>query len=262
MTFRSDFMNDEVLCSFLLPTRGTPHLTIKSLKSIIQYSSDTIPYEVLIAIDSDDKESLEIINDIYELFNKTKLGKVKIIITERHHYYGLHKYYNSLASLSNGNLLILWNNNTYILPTLIGGIGIDVTAEESKWDITLNQDYNNLESHIWLLKSTEIYFGSTNRPHVSNHSFPILLQKTYKLLGHISTSPLCDRYLNSVCGIENNNQSIMKNSRLLLEHHQLPEEIVVNPEDNQKAWAIHNTEEVQEYILKDRNLIMRELEVR
>ena len=58
MTFRSDSMTDEVLCSFLLPTRGTPHLTLKSLKSIIQYSSDTIPYEVLIAIDSDDKDNL------------------------------------------------------------------------------------------------------------------------------------------------------------------------------------------------------------
>jgi hypothetical protein len=54
----------------------------------------------------------------------------------------------------------------------------------------------------------------------------------------------------------------MKNSRLLLEHHQLPEEIVVDIEEYQKAWATHNTEEVQECILKDRKLIMSELEVR
>ena len=164
------------------------------------------------------------------------MAQQKVIITERYHYYGLHKYYNLLSKLAKGQLLILWNNNAYILPTLIGGIGINMPAKESKWDITLNQDYENLEPHTSLLKSTEIYFGSTNKPHVSNHSFPIVPKKIYDLLGHISQSPLCDRYLNSVCGMEIKNQSIMKNSRLLLEHHQLPEEIVVSPEDNQKAW--------------------------
>ena len=78
--------------------------------------------------------------------------------------------------------------------------------------------------------------------------------------GIFSKSPLCDRYLNSVCGVEIKNQPIMKNSRLLLEHHQLPEEIVVSPEDNQKAWAIHNSSEVQEYILKDRDILIEKLE--
>ncbi len=253
-------MSQEVLCSFLLPTRGTPHLTFKSLKSIVTQSSDTIPYEVLIAIDCDDKESLNIISQIHELFHNTKNGTAKVIITERYHYYGLHKYYNLLSKLAKGQLLILWNNNAYILPTLIGGIGINMPAKESKWDITLNQDYENLEPHTSLLKSTEIYFGSTNKPHVSNHSFPIVPKKIYDLLGHISQSPLCDRYLNSVCGMEIKNQSIMKNSRLLLEHHQLPEEIVVSPEDNQKAWTIHNSSKVQEYILKDRDILIEKLE--
>mgnify|MGYP001266218350 CR=1 FL=1 len=253
-------MSQEVLCSFLLPTRGIPHLTFKSLKSIVGQSSDTISYEVLIAIDSDDKESLDMIPQIYELFHNTKNGTVKIIITERYHYYGLHKYYNLLGKIAKGKLLILWNNNAYILPTLIGGIGIDAPAKESNWDVTLNQDYENLEPHIWLLKSTEIYFGSTNKPHVSNHSFPIIPKKTYDLLGHFSKSPLSDRYLNSVCGMEIKNQPIMKNSRLLLEHHQLPEEIMVTPEDNQKAWAIHHSPKVQKYILKDRDILKKKLE--
>ncbi len=100
-------MSQEVLCSFLMPTRANPELTLKSLKSIVNHSSDTITYEVLIAIDSDDKESLEIVSQINELFNNIQCGTVKVIITERYFYYGLHKYYNLLANISKGKLLFL-----------------------------------------------------------------------------------------------------------------------------------------------------------
>ena len=54
---------------------------------------------------------LFIARNFYELFHNTKNGTVKIIITERYHYYGLHKYYNLLGKLAKGKLLILWNTN-------------------------------------------------------------------------------------------------------------------------------------------------------
>ena len=43
---------------------------------------------------------------MYELFNKTKCGSIQILITERYHYYGLHKYYNQLAKMSKGKTII------------------------------------------------------------------------------------------------------------------------------------------------------------
>ena len=68
-------MSPEVLCSFLMPIRSNPNLTLKSLRSIVKQSSDTISYEVLIAIDSDDNENLNIISQIYEINLSFSLDK-------------------------------------------------------------------------------------------------------------------------------------------------------------------------------------------
>ena len=178
-------MSQEVLCSFLMPTRENPELTLNSLKSIINQSSDTILYEVLIAIDSDDKESLNIVSQIEELFHNSNCGTVKVIITERYHYYGLHKYYNLLAKLSKGNLLFLWNNDCIMLDSHIHRCGINQNHTLSNWDVTLKQDYENLEPYVALLYPTEVYMEGGARggpPHLSNCGFPILRRNIYDLL--------------------------------------------------------------------------------
>ena len=64
---------DEILVSFLMPTRDFPQETLNSLKSIINNSSDTIYYEILMALDFDDIENINNIPQMYELFNNTNI---------------------------------------------------------------------------------------------------------------------------------------------------------------------------------------------
>ena len=255
-------MSQEVLCSFLMPTRGNPNLTLKSLRSIVEQSSDTISYEVLIAIDSDDNENLNIISQIYEIFQNSKKGIVTIIITQRYHYYGLHRYYNLLAKISKGKLLFLWNNDCIILDSHIHREGINQDHTLSKWDLTLKQDYENLESYVGLLYPTEVYMEGDARggsPHLSNCGFPILLRNIYELIGYYSLSPLNDAYLTNICNFKINNKSTIKISRIMIGHSSPFEGEINQQETFQKASKIHYSDEIQKGTKHARGLVEKYL---
>ena len=251
-------MSQEVLCSFLMPTRGSPNLTLKSLKSIVYQSSDTISYEVLIAIDSNDNENLNIIPQIYEIFQNSKKGIVKIMITKRYHYYGLHRYYNLLSKISKGELLFLWNNDCIMLDSHIHREGINQDHTLSKWDLTLKQDYENLEPYVALLYPTEVYMEGDargGRPHLSNCGFPIILKNIYELIGHLSVSPLNDAYLTNICNFKINNKSTIKISRIMIGHSSPFEGETNQQETFQKASKIHYSDEIQRSTLDDRGVV-------
>tara|TARA_R110002020_G_scaffold308462_2_gene524136 strand:+ start:6869 stop:8389 length:1521 start_codon:yes stop_codon:yes gene_type:complete len=259
MTFNGGYlMSKEILCSFLMPTRGNPELTLKSLKSIVTHSSNTIPYEVLIAIDSDDKENLEIVSQINELFNNIQCGTVKVIITERYFYYGLHKYYNLLANISKGKLLFLWNNDCVMLDSHIHQEGINQNHTFSNWDLNLKQDYENLEPYVALLYPTEVYMEGSARggpPHLSNCGFPILRRNIYDLLPQMSMSPLNDAYLTNICNFKINNNPTIKISRVMIGHSSPFEGRGPQQETFKKASDIHYSEKVQEHTLQDREVV-------
>ena len=185
-------MKNDKLVSFLVPVRGHPNLCMDSFRSIIENATDTIPYEVLIAIDNDDEEILKIIPQIHELFSNTQNGECQIIITPRYYYYGLNKYYNHLASISKGELLCIWNSDCIMLNSHLHQPGINQDHTLSNWDIVLKQDLENIEKDILLLFGLEIYFGNDERhlhSSVGGGAFPILLRKTYEILGHVSMCP-------------------------------------------------------------------------
>jgi hypothetical protein len=242
---------DEILISFLMPTRQFPNETITSLKSIINNASDTINYEVLMALDSDDEENIMLIPTIFELFSHTQCGKIKILITERYYYYGLHEYYNQLVKLSEGKLLMLWNNDAICLETNIFG-------KKTYWDITLKQDYKNMEPYINLLYPTEIYFKDNVRGsphHISNCAFPILKRDCYDLLKDFSISPLNDAYLNNIGNFTINDKSTIKICRMMISHNSPMEGEVNHQENFYKASQIHYSEEVQKLTLMNREIL-------
>ncbi len=244
-------MMDEILVSFLMPTRDFPQETLNSLKSIINNSSDTIYYEILMALDFDDIENINNIPQMYELFNKTKCGSIQILITERYHYYGLHKYYNQLAKMSKGKLLLLWNNDTICLETNIFG-------KKTYWDETLQQDYNNLEPYVALLYPIEVYPEENTRggpPHLSNCGFPIIIRDIYELVGYYSISPLNDAYLTNIGNFKIDNYSTIKISRFMIGHHSPSEGGITQQETFHKASKIHYSDEIQQRTLHDRGVV-------
>lgn len=242
---------DEILVSFLMPTRDFPQETLNSLKSIIENSSDTIYYEILMALDFDDIQNINLIPQIYELFNKTKCGSIHILITERYYYHGLNNYYNQLAKISRGKLLLLWNNDTICLETNIFG-------QKTYWDITLQQDYENLEPYVTLLYPIEVYPEENTRggpPHLSNCGFPILLRNIYELIGYYSLSPLNDAYLTNICNFTINNKSTIKISRFMIGHHSPLEGEISQQETFHKASNIHYSDEIQRGTIHDRGVV-------
>jgi hypothetical protein len=203
------------------------------------------------ALDFDDIENINNIPQMYELFNNTKCGSIQILITERYHYYGLHKYYNQLAKMSKGKLLLLWNNDTICLETNIFG-------KKTYWDETLQQDYNNLEPYITLLYPGEIYFNDNTRGGralISHCGFPILIRKIYEIIGHYSLSPLNDAYLTNICNFKINNKSTIKLSRFMIEHNSPLEGQISQQETFHKASNIHYSDEIQRGTLHDRSVV-------
>ena len=246
-------MPNDKLVSFLVPVRGHPNLCMDSFRSIIENATDTIPYEVLIAIDNDDEEILGIIPQIHELFNNTQNGECQIIITPRYYYWGLNKYYNHLASISKGELLCIWNSDCLMLNSHLHQPGVNQDHTLSNWDILLKQDLENIEKDILLLFGLEIYFGNDERhlhSSVGGGAFPILLRKTYEILGHVSIAPILDMYMERVIPF-----SHKKQSRMMLTH-KTPESGPITKGDMwKKSLAIQQDSETELKILKNKSLI-------
>jgi len=276
---------DRPLVSFLLPTRvvpgeaHTPSALLNSLKSIVATSSDSNAYEVLIRFDDDDVASLEVIPQIHELFAPT-IADLKIIIGPRHYYTGLHHYYNELAAISTGELLLLWNDDLEILPVRCGWetrnsigehYGTDKwdgyeTPKYEEWDMILRGDLEDMGPHIFLLFPTEVYWDlplPSNEVlyerHISTLAFPILTRKGYEAMGHFSHSPLNDAYLVNVGCMGLEGKSIRKRSRLMLYHHPESDEIGLGwrarTPEYQVAHDIHHRDEMGELERADQEAI-------
>jgi len=246
-------MKNEKLVSFLVPIRGYPDTCLESFHSIIENASDTIPYEVLIAIDNDDEECLKLIPKIYDLFTNTKNGECQIIITPRYYYYGLNKYYNHLASIAQGKLFCIWNSDCIMLNSHIHQPGINQNHTLSNWDILLAQDLENLEDEILVLYAMEVYFGGDERhpnTNVGAGSFPIILRKTYDLVGHISASATIDEYINRAIPVLNR-----KVSRMMMTHKTPESGPITKGEMWRKSMEILESEDTQRAITKDKEKI-------
>ncbi len=253
-------MKIDKLISFLYAIRGHPELCMESFRSIIENATDTIPYEVLIAIDNDDEKCLNLIPEIYKLFDDTINGTCQIIITPRYYYHGLDKYYNYLAKFSTAKLMAIMNSDCLILNSHIHQPGINQDHTLSNWDILLAQDLEDLEDDILVLYSMEVYFGGDERhPHtnVGAGCFPIILRKTYDLVGHISCSATLDEYVDSVIPLLNR-----KVSRMILTHITPKDGPITDGSAWRKSWALLQSDDIQAKIKKDKSIIEKYLKDR
>ena len=137
-----------MLVSFLIPSRGRPQSLLATLESIISTYSYTHPAEILIAFDEDDAESLNLIETILLKFTDLKneergnVLQIKIFTVERMGYHQLHEYYNFLVDKARGHLCWLFNDDAVIIG--------------DKWDIRLENDYQNSKSELIYMRPTEI----------------------------------------------------------------------------------------------------------
>ena len=259
----------EVLASFLLPVREAAETTWTSLRSIRDLSSDTIPYEILIRFDDDDDSYQELLPKITEIFEGS-VAEVTVVIGPRYGYEGLHKYYNELAALSAGQLLVLWNDDVQILPVRSGwerpGGGAWIMEA---WDLILKEDLENMESHIFMLFPTEVYWDLPEAgPDVKYEkgitalAFPILTRSAYEIMGHYSPSPLNDAYILDISTLVLNEKLIRKRSRLMLLHQPAFDEdtgvgLRVKTEAYQLAYDLHYSEEVQKQVEEDKDKLQK-----
>lgn len=153
------------LVSVLLPSRGRPeslHATIHGLRDLAT-APDQI--EILVACDPDDTATFHAAwaADAHQV----------LMTTQRYGYQRLHEYINRLAAHAEGAWMMLWNDDAVMLT--------------SRWDKVIADQPLGLR----------VLHPDHNQGPVLN-TFPIFTRELYELLGHVSTSPHCDSYLEAI----------------------------------------------------------------
>ena len=170
-----------MLASFLLPTRGNPNDLLKNLKSLIIKSSENEDWEVLIAMDDDDEESISIISQIDELFKPHDFCNYVVMIMERQGYANLQNYYNKLANISHGELLVLWND--------------DVVMNSPNWDYLLRNDILRWPDRMCFFPIETNQFSWMEGKFTPMSGFPIVRREWLKILGHYTQDFRNDTYI-------------------------------------------------------------------
>lgn len=153
--------------TLLIPSRGRIEKLLKCLSSIESATKDKEKIEAIVRLDYDDKESIEKIQeihnfsfDIYTIVGKRFGG-----------YTDLHFYVNEMCSLSRGNFLFLFNDDSFI--ETVGWEEI-VCSFKGK-PIILNPNTND---------SSNIY-----------NTFPIISRNIFETLGHWSLQTHNDTWI-------------------------------------------------------------------
>lgn len=144
------------MISVLLPTRNRPMSLARSVTSLLDNATGEI--EILIRVDDD--ETLP--------YGFADSG-CRVITGPRYGYRYLHRYYNELAGMAQGEWLMLWNDDAVML--------------EHGWDAiieTVAPGLKVLAMDQWCI-------------------FPVVHRSLYELLGHLSLNAHCDSWLEAVC---------------------------------------------------------------
>lgn len=147
--------------SILLATRGRTEPLGKSVQSLFDLADNPLKIQLMIGFDKDDTKGLT----YFDRKLQPWLVKNKVAYTafsfNRMGYENLHKYSNAMCSKSEGQWLIIWND--------------DAIMETKGWDTTIN-------SYTGQFKL--LAFDTHNLHPYS--IFPIVPREWYELLGYIS----------------------------------------------------------------------------
>jgi hypothetical protein len=107
-----------MLVSVLLPTRARVDLVQRSVQSLLDTASNPSRIEILVAYDPDDTASQEYFNsDNWKEFISSYKSNAQAFETAPWGYSALNKYYNFLGQQSQGQWLLIWNDDTLMKST-------------------------------------------------------------------------------------------------------------------------------------------------
>jgi len=175
-------MNSIKLVSFLLPTRKRFDWLVDSINSIITNAKNKDNYDILLAMDNDD---LETIIKVENFINENSLNNmVKLFKFDRKGYHNLHIYINELSTISNSLYLCLWND--------------DAKITTINWDEILETSIKNQD---------QLYVYQMKNDHYPN-IFPIVPKKWVDILGHFSLNAHNDSWIEDLALKLNVNKDI------------------------------------------------------
>ena len=163
---------DSTLFSVIFPTRGRKKPLLKSIKTLYDLADNPDQIEVLLAMDDDDVEHIQYV----EKTIIPKFPKVKIYPMRRLGYKKFNMYVNTLAGLSKGDWIIIWND--------------DALMQTQSWD-KIVRSYD--DQPVPLLRV--IVPGMTEHPF---SLFPIIQREWYEVVGLISSFTHIDRFIYNV----------------------------------------------------------------
>jgi len=168
--------------SVLLPTRGRGKLAERSLLSLIDRAKDNTRIEYRIALDNDDKESVDYFAEtVMPAFKERDLNFV-MVTTPPIGYQRLNEYVNYLGKYAQGRWLMFWND--------------DAIMETDHWDEIVATHTDKFR----VLRMQE----QTEHPYAI---FPIVPKEWYYLLGTLSTHQMSDAQISQIgymCNIVEN----------------------------------------------------------
>lgn len=124
----------------MLPTRGRPDLSFKSLQSLIDTADEIDQIEFLVAIDNDDTETEEYYENTVVPWFEEKNINLTVYSVPRWGYGALNQYINFLGVHSSGAWLIFWNDDAYMESH---GWDTEVRSHNGKFKILRFTDNHN-----------------------------------------------------------------------------------------------------------------------
>lgn len=156
--------------SVLLPTRGRYEMLTKSVNSLIENCNDLSKIEILLAVDTDDKDTTDrIIEYISDKPN------IKMFFYERQHYKGLHLYITDLAKNASGSSLLVWND--------------DAIMQSKDWDVEILKAHKSFCVLSPKVGNMEDYWKHKGL------LFPIIPKKWIEITGFWSPTPGVDSWV-------------------------------------------------------------------
>jgi hypothetical protein len=159
--------------SVMLPTRGRPISLERSLRTLLERTTDIAGIEVLLAVDRDDQATIDHCLNVLKPWLESVKCSYKFLQFDRLGYSQLHQYLNELVKHARGDWLFFYND--------------DAVMETVGWDQTVLDNGNE----FCLLRA------ETNHEH-PYAIFPILPREWIEITGYFSQHQLNDAWVSQI----------------------------------------------------------------
>lgn len=160
--------------SILLPTRDRPEILMDSLESLVNNADDNSRIEYLLAVDDDDKKTIDFINNFMLSWFEERDIDLTVFAMPRVGYGRLNEYVNFLGANSAGAWLVFWND--------------DAKMVSKGWD-------TEIASHIGKLKIFRFKDNHNEHPYAI---FPIIPREWFVLFECCSPQQQSDAWISQV----------------------------------------------------------------